>query len=83
MESININLDGNVSLACTNPDAILHITHQNTEMIRVFSEYQLLDSETKRNLLKALSDWTKSEEAQLEIMDELRENGLQSNKQKD
>ena len=63
MDKLIVNVDGNVSLACPNPSAILHI---QSEMFRIFPEYQVQDTDTKRNVLSELKKWIKSEEAQLD-----------------
>jgi len=41
----------------------------NVECFRVFPEYQTQDAPTKRNVLEILKEWIKSEEAQLDIVE--------------
>ena len=67
MELLNVSVNGNVSLACPNPTAVLHVP---TEMIRVFPEYQQQDADTKRNVLNKLREWITSEEARLKTAEE-------------
>ena len=71
MDKLIVNVDGNVSLACPNPSAILHIP---SEMFRIFPEYQVQDADTKRNVLNELKKWIKSEEAQLDNIVENQDN---------
>jgi len=74
MDKLIVNVDGNVSLACPNPSAILHIP---SEMFRIFPEYQVQDADTKRNVLNELKKWIKSEEAQLDNIVENQDSSQQ------
>ena len=65
MDELNISVEGNVSLAEPCPRSTLHIS-EGTEVVRVFSIYNSLSNDKKKEILGNVKKWIESEEAQLE-----------------